>query len=742
VVVGELYYLRDPTLARSRGGRQDGMAAPVRMSDVNACVERIVAWAGSGLRVAAPLGLGKPNVLLNALYRRAIAEPGLTLHLCTALSLTRPAARSDLERRFLAPFLERHFGADYPDLEYAEARRAGRLPTNVRISEFYFQPGAMLGDAEAQREYISLNYTHAARDLAEMGINVITQLVARRDASGRERWSLACNPDVTQDLLDVMAANGRPRPLVVGVVHPELPFVGNEAEVNEAFFDLVLDDPACAHALFASPRERVEIAEFALGLQASSLVRDGGTLQIGIGAMSDALVYGLLLRHQRNADYRAALDALGGPHPVASRLGGLDPFARGLYGASEMVMDGFMHLARAGVLQRHVYDDAALEHALADGTITDTLDGEAAERLYARGALAPHIDRRELARLIRFGLLPAGTRLEQDALVLPDGSRLDTDLRHAPTRAALGRVFDGRRLRNGRYLRGAFFLGSKEFYAWLRGLDGAGFDGFSMTRVSDINELYGGPESLAALQRRGARFFNTCMMATALGAAVSDALEDGRVVSGVGGQYNFVAMAHALRDGRSVLLLRSNRVEATGARSNVTWSYGHTTIPRHLRDVFVTEYGVADLRGKSDQDCVMAMLAITDARFLDGLVARAKRAGKLRTQFSVPDRWRQNTPARLHDALRGFQARGLFTAFPFGSDFTAEERRLLPALQWLKRRSGGTAAKAVLLGRALAADRALPEDATALGRMGLAAPHTMGERLLRRVVALGLAATR
>jgi len=79
----------------------------------------------------------------------------------TALSLTRPVATSDLERRFLAPFLDRHFGAGYPDLEYAEARRAGRLPANVRISEFCFQSGAVLGNEDAQREYVSLNYTHS-----------------------------------------------------------------------------------------------------------------------------------------------------------------------------------------------------------------------------------------------------------------------------------------------------------------------------------------------------------------------------------------------------------------------------------------------------------------------------------------------------------------------------------------------------------------------------------------------------
>ena len=44
-------------------------------------------------------------------------------------------------------------------------------------------------------------------------------------------------------------------------------------------------------------------------------------------------------------------------------------------------------------------------------------------------------------------------------------------------------------------------------------------------------------------------------MATALGAAVSDALGDGRVVSGVGGQFDFVAMAGELDDARSILML-------------------------------------------------------------------------------------------------------------------------------------------------------------------------------------------
>src|SRR5690348_12406098 len=176
-----------------------------------------------------------------------------------------------------------------------------------------------------------------------------------------------------------------------------------------------------------------------------------------------------------------------------------------------------------------------------------------------------------------------------------------------------------------------------------------------MRGVAFINQLYGEDQELRILQRRAARFVNTTMMVTLLGAIVSDALESGQVVSGVGGQYNFVAMAHALEGGRSILLLRSTRTAKGESQSNILWNYGHTTIPRHLRDIYVTEYGSADLRGKSDEECTIAMLALCDARFIDALADRAKANGKLRKDFSIPDRWRENTPQHLKDALKPMQ---------------------------------------------------------------------------------------
>ena len=630
-----------------------------------------VAWlrarAPSHMVMAAPLGLGKPHRLINAIQRDIVADPSRRLTVLTALSLTPPKASSDLERRFLEPFAARHFGADFEPLDYALQQRANTLPDNVEIEEFYLQSGGLLGKPQAQRRYASLNYTHVARAVAQRGVTVLVQQVAREP--GGTRLSLSCNPDLTFDLLDEIVRLGAKRPLLMAEVHPDLPWLDGNAAVDADFFDATVELPGPAPALFALPRQPVSDAEYAIGLYASTLVKDGGTLQIGIGALSDALTHALVLRHRHNDDYRRVLGALW-PEVESSSLvrreGGLAPFAQGLYGASEMVMDGFMHLVQAGILRRRVVDDVDAMRREARGEAT------AADRA----------------------------------------------------------LFE----RDGQYLHGGFFLGSKDFYRWLRELSSEQRARIGMTRISHINELYGGNETLERLQRRDARFFNTCMMMSALGAATSDALESGQVVSGVGGQYNFVAMAHALSDSRSVLMLRATREGAGGSRSSLVWSYGHVTIPRHLRDIVITEFGIADLRDACDEDCVLAIAAIADARFAPALLGAAKRNGKLRAD-AAPDTSR-NTAARLREAMAPFRRDGLLPDYPLGSDFTPVEQRLVKALGWLKGATGSTRGKLRTVLRAL---RAKTGDTEALQRMGFA---SAGESLNARLVALALEATK
>jgi acyl-CoA hydrolase len=717
------------------------MTKPEMVAAIEACVDQILQRCGPVLRVAAPLGLGKPVALLNALYDRVRKDSSLHLTLYTALSLQQPTASPGLEARFLEPFLKRHYGQGFIDLAYAVDMRRGRLPDNVQVHEFYLQSGVFLHTDEVQRSYISQNYTHVARDLVKCDINLVLQQVAVRGDGEAMRVSLGSNPDVTLDLFDRMVAAGRPGPLWVAVVHPDMPFMGGGAEVAASLFDLMLREQHPPPELFALPREAVDPIEYAIGLHASALVRDGGTLQIGIGALSDALVKSLMLRQRENERYRAmlaALDTEAHTHVLADELGGLEPLRTGLYGASEMVMDGFMHLRRAGILTRLAYDDLALERALAEGRIASPLGADAADALHAAGCLPDHVTARDVARLQRFGILPESARMQGDGLVLEKGGRLPLDLEAASHRASWNVVLENRTLRDGRYLRGAFFLGSKDLYQWLRTLEGEDWQGLDMTRVSDVNQLYGGREMLDALQRRDARFFNICMMATPLGAIVSDALADGRVVSGVGGQYNFVAMAHALEGGRSILMLPSTRLAHGRLQSNIRWNYGHTTIPRHLRDIVITEYGIADLRGRSDEECVRAMLAIADARFINGLVTAARAAGKLPDDFSVPAAWRTNTPGRLRDALRPFHADGLLPAFPLGSDFTPVEERLLPALKWLRGNSEGWRNRARLLMTALAPGPIVEGETQALERMQLEKVSGFGEWLQRRLLRAAL----
>ena len=715
-----------------------------QLVDVEDCVERILEHCADHVVLAAPLGLGKPNRLINAIYRRVVADPKRRLTIHTALSLEVPTPGSDLERRFAKPFLDRHFGSEYPRLEYSAAMRADRLPANVRVHEFYFQSGAMLSSSIAQRDYVSLNYTEVASDLATQGVNVLVQLVARRQQEGQWRYSLGCNPDVTLDLLDRMSEVGAPKPLVVAVVHEAMPFLAGDADVGnaEGLFDIVLDAPGETQKLFALPRNAVDDVEHAIGLHASTLVRDGGTLQIGIGALSDALVHALLLRQQRNPEYRILLTRLQGERfggELVQRWGGHDPFVAGIYGSSEMVMDGFMHLRRAGILVRQVHDDLALQRALDAGAIGLRLKSGDAAVLRDKGVLPRHLDVAALARLVRFGVLPAECRLLEGGLQLPDGTIVANDLDAAGVLAALDRHIDGRSIIGGRYLQGGFCLGSSELYRWLANLQGHDHAGLEMCRISEVNLLQRGIETLAAEERRDARFFNTCMLATALGAAASDALEDGRVVSGVGGQYNFVALAHGLSDARSVLMLRATRREHGRLTSNIHWNYGHTTVPRHLRDIYVTEYGIADLRGKTDEECVKAMLAISDARFQAGLVRDAIAARKLPKDFSIPDSWSANTAQGLAERLHAARHSDLLPDYPFGSDFDAVEIRLVRALSWLKSRLESPRSWPAMIAALI---RPGERDADALQRMQLASPRTLRERMMARLVGGALARTR
>jgi Acetyl-CoA hydrolase/transferase C-terminal domain len=610
---------------------------PKLFSSPEAIAEDIIADVGTNLVVGLPLGLGKANHIVNALYARAVADRSIRLTFFSALTLEKPRPSNLLERRFISPVIERLFGG-YPDLAYAPALRAGELPPNIQVIEFFFLAGSWLHVPSAQQNYISANYTHASSYLLARGLNVVTQLVAKRVVDGITRYSLSCNTDTTLDVLRARA-EGRASFKLVAQVNSELPFMPGAGDLPGEEFSAVLEGPETEFPLFAPPSEPVTDTKYAIGLHAAGLVRDGGTLQIGIGQAGDALAQGLILRHRDRAQFEATVKRLAPAGPPFESA----PFEKGLYGVSEMLFEAFIGLIDAGIIKRDV-----------DGVL----------------------------------------------------------------------------------LHGAFFLGPKSFYRRLREMTAEEIARIQMMPVSFTNELYG-DEDQKKRARVDARFVNNAMMATLMGAVVSDGLENGQVVSGVGGQYNFVAQAFALPGARSILTVEATRQAGRGLESNIRWSYGHETIPRHLRDIVVTEYGVADLRGKSDADVIAAMLQVADSRFQNELARQAKDAGKLPANFEISNAYRENYPQRIADALRPARQAGLLPSFPFGSDFTEVEQRLIPALQFLQEVQRAPRRLPALLWQGWTL-RSEPFEAECLARLGLDKPSTWQERVYRALVRAAL----
>src|SRR5262249_54540797 len=154
-------------------------------------------------------------------------------------------------------------------------------------------------------------------------------------------------------------------------------------------------------------------------------------------------------------------------------------------------------------------------------------------------------------------------------------------------------------------------IGNQAFYRQLREMPAEELAEIRMTAISHTNTLRDDPIRKRA-ERPHARFINTALTVTLLGAVSSDTLQDGRVISGVGGQHDLVAMVHELADARAIIAVRSTRHRGRQTRSNIAWSYGNATVPRSLRDVVVSEYGIADVRGKSDRDTIAAIVALAD----------------------------------------------------------------------------------------------------------------------------------
>jgi hypothetical protein len=157
-----------------------------------------------------------------------------------------------------------------------------------------------------------------------------------------------------------------------------------------------------------------------------------------------------------------------------------------------------------------------------------------------------------------------------------------------------------------------------------------------------------------------------------------------------------------------------------------------------MRDIIVTEYGIAAVRGKPDKEVIAAILNIADSRFQNELLAKAKAAKKIPADYEIPAEYRNNTPENIAAQLKPYQEKGYFQPYPFGTDLTPDDIALGGSLKALKNLGNGYPLK---LAYGLIAEmfQPIPEGAIRhLERMKLMQPASFMERIYQKMVVFAL----
>jgi len=177
---------------------------------------------------------------------------------------------------------------------------------------------------------------------------------------------------------------------------------------------------------------------------------------------------------------------------------------------------------------------------------------------------------------------------------------------------------DAKRLFNGVSIT-TFALGSSELYAWLDGNADVAF-----VPVQVVND----PTVIA--QNHAFVSINGALSVDLYGQVVADNIE-GRQISGVGGHEDFVAGAEMRIDDHSLICLRSTAVSNGVTRSRIVPVLPEGSVvstPRHHTGVVITEYGSADLSGRTVRERAAALVEIAHPDFRDELRARAAELGR------------------------------------------------------------------------------------------------------------------
>ena len=657
--------------------------------NVEKAVDALIEKVGKRISIVMDVANGKPNYYINAIVNRAKNDPSLDVSIISALAPEVPTGKSDLEKRFYN-LLSKRMWKDYPTLEYFKLVREKKLPPNIHIYEMYDKSGAILNEPLMQQNYCNFHYTLILRDLIVRDVNVAAGLFAKRILDdGKIILSGGSNTGLVFDAAKAfkeLRKEGK-KTAIIGEVTNGMPFMyGDETKSQEDLIDFMLDAPKYDFNLFSAPKPSVSMINHIIGLYSSTLLKDGGTIQIGIGAMADGIVNSIIMRHDKNDEYNKLLNNVGVMDKfgaVITKCGGTEKFIDGFHANSEMLVEAFLTLLKKNILKRKIYDHWGIQTLVNEKKIIDgKLPPNILELLLDLGAIQKVLTQKDFNILQYFGVFKEEFSYTEYELI-DDNKKYSTDFRDKENLILMQNECIAKELKNGYIIGASFFLGSSDFYNYLINMKEEERNLIRMNSVLKINYLYG-EEKLKRAQRIGSRFFNSGMYITLMGAVASYQLEDGRVVSGIGGQFNFVNMAQELDDGRSIICCKSTRGSGKKIKSSIRFSYGHISIPRYLKDIIVTEYGIADLRGKTDEDTIKAMLNISDSRFQESLLAEAKKAKKIDKNYKIPEKFKNNTPEALAAKFNPYYEKGLFKTFPFGHDFNENELNIAVALKTVK----------------------------------------------------------
>jgi acyl-CoA hydrolase len=164
-----------------------------------------------------------------------------------------------------------------------------------------------------------------------------------------------------------------------------------------------------------------------------------------------------------------------------------------------------------------------------------------------------------------------------------------------------------------------FALGTTELYRWLDDNEAVAF-----LDVAAVND----PTTIS----RNANFvsINGALAVDLYGQVVADSI-DGRQISGVGGQEDFVAGAELRPDAHSLICLRSTVEVAGSPVSRIVGRLPEGSVvstPRHHTGVVVTEFGAAELTGLTVRERAHALVGIAHPDHRQQLTQIAETLGR------------------------------------------------------------------------------------------------------------------